>query len=77
MGVGGDNPHSNITRQMNFKIQFDIDDKVTDRFWRNGIVSWYFIWRSGLMYEIEDQNGTWYEYPNYVKKVEIIWFSDT
>lgn len=28
------------------------------------------------MYEIEDQNGTWYEYPTYVKKVDIIWFSD-
>ena len=58
-----------------YRIDFDIDDEVTDRFGRTGIVSWYYIWRAGLRYEIEDRDKNWYEYPEYVKAVRSILFN--
>ena len=58
---------------MNYKIKFDIDDQVKDRFWRTWIVSGYYIWREWLKYEIEDRENTWYEYPKYLKEVTTIW----
>lgn len=60
----------------NYEVKFGIDQEVTDRFGRTGIVSGYYIWRAWFCYELEWPDKTWYEYPKYVKEVRSIWFNN-
>jgi hypothetical protein len=62
-----------MSNTIDFDVNFEIDDKVQDRFWNKWIISWYFIGRRGLLYEIENSEKSWFEYPEYVKEVDTIW----
>jgi len=56
-------------------IEYDIDDKVMDRFGIPWVVCWYYIGRDWLRYDIETSDSHTYEYPKYVSKAPNIWFN--
>lgn len=45
-----------------YKIEHDIGDSVINRFGKSGIVVGYYINHTVLRYDVDDGDGSWYEY---------------
>jgi hypothetical protein len=60
-----------------YKIEHDIWDSVTNRFGKFGIVVGYYINHIALRYDVDDGDGSWYEYWEHIKATpkKSIWFN--